>query len=71
MELVTGRKHQIRVQLAESGHPVLGDAKYGGAACRQGLMLHAWRLSLPGAAELRLAPEWRGRLAAPRELVGA
>lgn len=25
----TGRKHQIRVQLAEIGHPVLGDDKYG------------------------------------------
>ena len=27
--LITGRKHQIRLQLAEAGHPILGDAKYG------------------------------------------
>ncbi len=27
--LLTGRKHQIRVQFAHLGHPLLGDAKYG------------------------------------------
>ncbi len=34
LELETGRKHQIRVQLADSGHPVLGDDKYGAARTR-------------------------------------
>ena len=28
--LETGRTHQIRVQLADIGHPILGDALYGG-----------------------------------------
>ena len=43
----TGRKHQIRVQLAKAGSPILGDAKYGGTPWRgDGIALHAWRLRL-------------------------
>ena len=46
----TGRKHQIRVQLAEGGLPILGDERYGRghAASPQvpRLMLHAFRLEL-------------------------
>lgn len=45
----TGRRHQIRVHLYASGHPVLGDSRYGelrpvGGASR--LMLHAVELTL-------------------------
>jgi RluA family pseudouridine synthase len=29
VNLITGRKHQIRVHFAEKGHPVVGDKKYG------------------------------------------
>ncbi len=29
MELITGRRHQIRVQLSEMGNPIVGDIKYG------------------------------------------
>ena len=47
-ELVTGRTHQIRVHLAESGWPIVGDRVYGAASTaisRQAL--HSWRLALP------------------------
>ncbi len=29
IDLITGRKNQIRVHLADKGHPVAGDKKYG------------------------------------------
>ncbi len=47
----TGRTHQIRVHTAAIGHPILGDAAYGGSgdeARRLGLsrpFLHSWKLS--------------------------
>ena len=47
VELDTGRKHQIRVQLAKIGHPILGDRKYGShAPFGHGIALHADRLVL-------------------------
>ena len=42
--LKTGRKNQIRVQFADIGHPVVGDAKYGHGTSGQALCLHAWKL---------------------------
>jgi tRNA pseudouridine32 synthase/23S rRNA pseudouridine746 synthase/23S rRNA pseudouridine1911/1915/1917 synthase len=46
--LLTGRKNQIRVHLAEAGHPVAGDAKYGKKGDRIARMaLHARTLSFP------------------------
>lgn len=45
VRLVTGRKHQIRLQLSAHGHPVLGDRKYGSSlAFSPGIALHARRL---------------------------
>lgn len=47
IDLHTGRKHQIRVQLAGRGLPILGDQKYGaGRAFTPGIALHARSLTL-------------------------
>lgn len=44
--LLTGHKHQIRVHLAESGHPIVGDPKYGdGDKTHKRLALHALSIS--------------------------
>ena len=40
-ELVTGRRHQIRVHLSYLGLPIVGDGLYGGVRNAAGLMLHA------------------------------
>ncbi|MEM9350140.1 MAG: RluA family pseudouridine synthase [Pseudomonadota bacterium] len=44
----TGRSHQLRVHMAELGHPILGDPFYAPPQARAAasrLMLHAWKLS--------------------------
>lgn len=69
IRLLTGRTHQIRVQLAGLGHAVLGDAKYGlseqggrlGARQVHGPMyLHALRVILPGGRAFACLPQWDG-----------
>jgi tRNA pseudouridine32 synthase/23S rRNA pseudouridine746 synthase len=45
VELVTGRKHQIRRHFAQAGFPVLGDPQYGqGNRDARGLQLRAVEL---------------------------
>lgn len=47
VDLLTGRKHQIRVQFSRRRHPILGDAKYGSRRrFPQGIALHARQLTL-------------------------
>ena len=60
--LETGRKHQIRVQMAGRGYPVIGDRKYGQGGSSQGLMLHAYRLAWQERS-FSLPPPWQGRFA--------
>ena len=54
LRLGTGRRHQIRVQLAELGHPVVGDRDHGSRRSPiRRLCLHATRLGFvhPGTGE--------------------
>ena len=65
VELLTGRRHQIRVHLASIGFPLVGDELYGGARSPAGLLLHAWREEVdhPVTGErLRLETAWPERL---------
>jgi 23S rRNA pseudouridine1911/1915/1917 synthase len=73
IRLGTGRGHQIRVQLASRGLPVVGDSKYGSKRVYPDetgfprLALHAWRLTVPHPTLKRglqftatLPPAWPG-----------
>lgn len=71
IRLFTGRTHQIRVQLAERGHAILGDFKYGlreGAAASgqskknhgsdKRMYLHSLRITLPNGRSFACLPNW-------------
>ncbi len=67
----TGRTHQLRVQLAHHGHPVYGDAKYGGVhTFGRAIGLHARALTFlhpvryePVTLTAEPPRAWRGRFA--------
>jgi len=52
LELITGRKHQLRRHLADAGLPIVGDTRYGPKHPKRvpdfpgRLWLHAWTLSV-------------------------
>ncbi|HEX2624264.1 MAG TPA: RluA family pseudouridine synthase [Sphingomicrobium sp.] len=54
LQPLTGRTHQLRAHMAAIGHPIIGDAKYGGAAAfltggiSRKMHLHARRLKVDG-----------------------
>lgn len=47
IKLITGRTHQIRVQFASRGMPLLGDGKYGARDNCSGIALLSRKLSFP------------------------
>jgi 23S rRNA pseudouridine955/2504/2580 synthase len=55
VRLLTGRTHQIRVHLAHTGHPVLGDDKYGDFALNRALVKAGVKRLLLHAASLAFA----------------
>lgn len=46
--LLTGRPHQVRIQLATRGHPLVGDVRYGGSDAfdRRTIALHCYALEV-------------------------
>jgi 23S rRNA pseudouridine1911/1915/1917 synthase len=77
VRIVTGVMHQIRAHLAHLGHPVAGDAAYGGeAASVPGLgrmFLHAWRVALdaPGGGRIEAESPLPAELQRVLEALGA
>jgi 23S rRNA pseudouridine1911/1915/1917 synthase len=67
----TGRRHQLRVQLASHDHPIYGDARYGSIhTFGTGIALHARSLTFlhpiryePITLTAELPRTWRGRFA--------
>ncbi|WP_294171602.1 RluA family pseudouridine synthase [uncultured Sphingomonas sp.] len=58
LQPLTGRTHQLRAHMAALGHPIIGDAKYGGAEAfltggiSRKLHLHARRLKIDGPGDV-------------------
>ena len=62
VRLLTGRTHQIRVQFASRGFPLLGDGRYGGGKGKLQLWSAALTLDIPGTGQKRfcVVPEVMG-----------
>ena len=63
IRLHTGRSHQIRVQFASRGFPLVGDHKYGAKDSSPAPMLFSCKLSFSHqgkTAVFEALPEWAG-----------
>ena len=61
IKLHTGRSHQIRVQFASRGFPLVGDHKYGSRDEAKAPMLFSCRITFPWKGETKVFeafPEW-------------
>ena len=71
LQPLTGRTHQLRAHMAAIGHPIVGDAKYGGAdgfltgGISRKLHLHARRLRIdaPDGGKIDVTAELPGHFA--------
>ena len=61
IRLYTGRSHQIRVQFASRGYPLVGDHKYGSRDAAKEPMLYSCCITFPYKGKqyrFESAPEW-------------
>ena len=78
LQPLTGRTHQLRAHMAAIGHPIVGDAKYGGAEAfltggiSRKLHLHARRLRIdaPEGAKIDVTAELPAHFAESLAMIG-
>jgi 23S rRNA pseudouridine955/2504/2580 synthase len=78
MQPLTGRTHQLRAHMAAIGHPIVGDAKYGGAEAfltggiSRKLHLHARRIRIdaPDGGKIDVTAELPSHLAESLAMLG-
>ena len=59
VRILTGRTHQIRVQLAKVKHPIVGDVRYGHREDGQSMLLHSTRITLSDGTQFFNLPDWK------------
>jgi 23S rRNA pseudouridine955/2504/2580 synthase len=78
LQPLTGRTHQLRAHMAALGHPIGGDAKYGGpeafltGGVSRKLHLHARRIRIdaPGGGKIDVTAELPSHIAESLEMLG-